>query len=132
MTFCSDHAFFQLNLAAGTNQFAASGTGNITGLSYGSGNAQSSGVGQRNLYLSSGTNGTQNGNTGDGLFGANNVNALYASELTGLRQVFFGGQLCAFAEQNLQISLGNMQMTGRSLYQYFVHFYYSSHADGSA
>lgn len=49
------------------------------------------------------------------------------AKLTGLGQIFFGGQSRTFAEQGLQILLCYLDMTGGSLHQYLIaHFYFSS------
>ena len=63
---------------------------------------------------------TQNRYSGQRFLGADHIHPLGAGELAGLRKILFIGELIAFAEERLQILLGQVHVTGGGLDQNFV------------
>jgi len=120
VTLSGDNAFAQLNFTAGTNELACAGAGNITALTNGSFDTEGAGIGEGNLNLGSGTCGTENDHLGDGILGADNGNALFACELTGLGEILLMGELMTCTEEDGDMLLSQMYVAGRSLNENFV------------
>ena len=121
MTLGGDNAFGHFHFTRGANQLAGAGTGNVTGLTHGSGHADGTGIGQGKLHLGGGADGSKDTNALQGVLGSDNIHLLFAGELSGLAQPALDGQLMACAEQGLEIFLGNMHVTGRSFNQNLFH-----------
>ena len=111
VTLCSDNAFSDFNFTAGTYELACAGTCYVTGFTYGSVYAESTSVGEGDFNLSSRTCRTEDDYVCNGLLGANNGNALFASELTGLGEVLLVGEGCAFTEEDLDVFFRKMHVT---------------------
>lgn len=118
VTLGSDNTLFDLNFPSRATEGAARSAIQIPRLPDGSGDAQFTGIRQRDLNLGLRTGGPQNGHV-HGTLRAYHLNLLHAGKLPGLRKVLLVGQGCTFAEQGLQILLGYMDVMGGSFYHYF-------------
>ena len=76
------------------------------------GDTEGTGVGQRDLNLGSVAAGAEDGDVGDGLLRADDVDALDTGKLAGLGKILLRGQGRALAEQGLEVGLGDMDMAG--------------------
>ena len=111
VTLCCDNAFCDFNFAAGTYELACAGTSYVTGFTYGCGYAEGTCVGEGDFNLGCRTCRTKDDYVRDGLLRANNGNAFFACELTGLGQILLVGESCAFAEQDLDVFFRKMYVT---------------------
>ena len=114
VAFRNDDALFQLNFAAGANQFAGCGSSQIAGFTDGRNDAQRARVGKGNLDLIRFSFRTQDG-TFQRAFGADNGDFLFAGELAGLRKIFLIMQNCVCAEQDSERLFGNVNVSCGSL-----------------
>ena len=111
VTLCSDNAFSDLNLTAGANELASAAACDVAGFTNGSSNTKCASVCEGNLNLCSGTSRSEDDYVCDGLLGANNGNALFASELTGLGEVLLVSEGSAFTEKDLNMFFREMHVT---------------------
>ncbi len=111
VTLCSDNAFSDLNLTAGTNELASAAACDVAGFTNGSSNTKCTSVCEGNLNLCSGTSRSEDDYVCDGLLGTNNGNALFASELTGLGEILLVSEGSAFAEEDLNMFFREMHVT---------------------
>ena len=122
-----DNAALELNLTLGANKLAGTAARNVAALSYGSGHAYRTGIGERKLNLILGTHGAKNGDRREAALRADNGNALVARELAGLRELLLDGQLIALAEEDIKSFSGDMYMARGSFNKNFLfHFKYPS------
>ena len=115
----SDNTLGELNFACGANELASAGACDIAGLANGSYNADGTSVGKRELDLSLGPGGSKDGNALEFALGANNIYALSTGELAGLREILFGGELIAFAEEDGEVLFADMEVTCGNFYKNF-------------
>jgi hypothetical protein len=120
VTLCGDHALGEFYLAGRAYQLARAGSGYVTALTNGSFHAQGAGIGEGYFYLRSRSCGTENDYVGDGLLGAHNGNSLLAGELAGLAQILLVGEGVTLTEQDLDMLLGEVYVTGGGFYQNFI------------
>jgi hypothetical protein len=120
VTLCSDYALGELNLTGRSNQLACAGAGYVAALTNGSLYTQGAGIGQRNFHLGSRSCGTENDYVSDGLLGAYNGNSLLAGELAGLAQILLVGEGVALTEQDFDMLLGEVHVTGGGFHQNFI------------
>ena len=122
-----DNAALELYFALGADKLAGAAARNVAALSYGSGHAYRTGVGERNLNLILGTHGAEDGDRREAALRADNGNALVARELAGLRELLLDGQLIALAEEDIKSFSGDMYMACGSFNKNFLfHFKYPS------
>ena len=115
---CRDDALRYLYLALGAYELAAGGARYVAGLSYGSGHAELSGVGQRYLNLILGSFGTEDGH-GHLASGTHNGDLFKAGELTGLGQILFVGELIALAVKHVESGSANVYVMSGCFYHDF-------------
>ena len=111
MSLCCDNAFLEGNFTSGSLDDAAGSTCEVAGFSDGSGNADLAGVSERKLYLRGLACRAENGHVRHNALGTDDVNALVASELTGLRKILLLGELIAFAKEVGKMLVCNMDVT---------------------
>ena len=122
-----DNAALELNLTLGADKLACTAARNVAALSYGSGHAYRTSIGERKLNLILGTHGAENGDRREAALRADNGNALVARELAGLRELLLDGQLIALAEEDIKSFSGDMYRARGSLNKNFLfHFKYHS------
>ena len=110
---CNDHALGDLYLTAGADYLAGSGAGHVPGLADGSGDAERSRVGERDLDLSRFSCRSEDRYVGYRLLGPDEVYSLEAGELTGLGEVFLGSELRALAEEDGEMLFRNVYVSCR-------------------
>ena len=119
----SDDALCQLDFALGANQLAGACACDVAALTDGSLNADSASIGQRDLDLGSLTLGAEDGDAGESALCAFNADLLFACKLAGLGQILLLCQLVAFAEQDVDVLSGQMDVTSRCFDDNFIHGY---------
>ena len=125
VTLRGDHALFDIDLAGGADDLDAGGAGDVARLSDGSGDSERTGVGQGDLYLSRGTDGTEDADVCDRLLRSDEGDSLLGRELSGLREHFLYGKRRAFSEESFDVLFREVNVTRGGFNEYFCHFYLS-------
>ena len=112
MTLSSDNALGELVLCTGlgVNELACAAALGIAGLTDGSGYADGTSVGKRDLNLSCGTGRTENGSLKSALR-TDYYELLLACVLTGLAEILLLGELLALTEEYLECLAGYVNVS---------------------
>ena len=113
MTLCDDYAVIELELSAGTDEFASRSSFKVAALPYGRRDAERPGVGKRQFYLRLPARRAENADADNGLFRADDSEALFAGELPGLAQIFFLCEGSAFSEEDRDVLFCQMDVSCR-------------------
>ena len=116
-----DHAFSDFHFTGRADQLAGAGAGDVTGFTYGRGDADGTGIRQGKLHLGRGTDGPEDTDALQRVLGADHIDLLLAGELAGLGQPALDRQLMAGAEEGFEIFFCHMYVTGGGFNQNLIH-----------
>ena len=119
---CDDNAFGYLDFTCRSDELASGSSRDVAALSYGSSETERSCIGEGKLYLSRGTNGSENDYVRNGLLGSFDGDTLLASELTGLAEVLLEGESSTCTEEGLEILLREVDVSCGCFNDKIFHF----------